>query len=117
MPSESRNPFFPLAVAGLLSGALGQTNWFLLYAGLLFGFSVVIGMKRPVRMMRWILVLAAGTPVAHLGFILAGWAKGSEPWVVDILLRTGGALIAILPGLGAGLLYRRLSPRMRKAAA
>jgi hypothetical protein len=117
MPSETRNPFFPLAVAGLLSGALGQTNWFVLYAGLLFGFSVVIGMRRPARMMRWILVLAAGTPVAHLGCLLAGWTKGSEPWAVDLLLRTGAALIAILPGLGAGLLYRRLSPRMRRAAA
>lgn len=117
MPNESRNPILSLALAGLLLGALGQTDWFVLYAGLLFGFSMVIGMKRPAKMMRWILVLAVGTPVAHFAFVLAGWTKASEPWMVDVLPRTGGALIAILPGLGAGLLYRRLSPRFRKAAA
>ncbi len=117
MATPQRNPFTSLALAGLLLGALGQTNWFLLYAGLLFGFSMVIGMKRPPQMMRWILVLAIGTPVTYILWLVLGWSKGGSLWYVDALMRAGGALLAILPGLGAGLVYRRISPRMRKAAA
>lgn len=115
MSNETRHPILTLALAGLLLGALGQTDWYVLYVGMLFGFALVIGLRRPPQMMRWILVLAAGTPVAHFAAILAGWTKTHEPWVVDVLLRTGGALVAILPGVGAGLLYRRVSPRLRKA--
>jgi hypothetical protein len=117
MPKETRNPFPSLALAGLLAGALGQTNWFVLYAGLLFGFATVIGFKRPPQMMRWILVLAVGTPVAHFASAMLGWSASGEPWAADLLARTGGALVAILPGLGAGLICRRLSSKMRKAPA
>jgi hypothetical protein len=114
--TETRDPIHSLAPAGLLLGALGETDWFLLYAGLLFGMAMLIGLRRPQRMMRWILVLAAGTPVLHLVYLLLGWTGGGPSWPVELLQRTSGALLAILPGLGAGLLYRRLSPRMKKAA-
>jgi hypothetical protein len=107
-----------LALSGVLLGALATTNWFVLYTGLMFGFAVVIGMKRPPKMMRWILALAAGTPLVQAAFLAAGWVtEGGNPWFVEILLRLGAAMVAILPGLGAGLLYRRLKPRFTKAAA
>ncbi|MBI4892815.1 MAG: hypothetical protein HY821_19485 [Acidobacteria bacterium] len=117
MSNSQRSPFWSLALAGLFLGALGQTNWFLLYAGLLFGFSMVIGLKRPPQMMRWILVLTAGTPITYILWLMLGWSKGGRFWYIDALMRAGGALVAILPGLGAGLVYRRISPRMRKSAA
>jgi len=117
MESRERSPLISLALAGLLLGALGQTSWFVLYAGLMFGFSVIIGFRRPPRMALWMLTLVAGTPLANL---VAHFALNYNPalaWYADAFLRTGGALLAILPGVGAGLTYRRLHLRLRKSPA
>ncbi len=118
MAGETKNPMLPLALASMMLGALATTNWFVLYTGLMFGFAVVIGLKHPPKMMRWILVLAAGTPLVQICYmVVGGWFESGNPWYVEMLLRLGAASAAILPGLGAGLLYRRLRPKLTRAAA
>lgn len=115
MSNTARHPILTLALAGFLLGLLGESDWYVMYAGMLFGFAVVIGLKRPPRMMRWLLVLATGTPVAHLCSVLTGWSAAGDHWAAEAMMRTGAALTAILPGVGAGLLYRRLAPRITQA--
>ncbi|GEM_PF-6997100 len=117
MDARDRSALISFALAGLLLGALGHTSWFVAYSGLLFGFSVVIGLRRPPHIVLWILTLIAGAPVANLIAHVALNFNPSLAWYADAFLRTGGALLAVLPGVGAGLLYRRFSPRLRKSPA
>jgi len=103
-------------MASLTLGALSQTDWFVVYVGMLFGFAVVVGFRLPRPITNWILVLALGAPIAALVHDVF-YGPSTIAWYADLFLRTGAALAVILPGVGAGLVYRRLRKRLRRVPA
>jgi hypothetical protein len=109
MPKSELRPTVTLAAASLMIGVLAQSNWFFAYAGALFFFAFVLGYRwlKPISL--WMLILALGAPLVNLAGHLAFQLKPGVPAWEDCFRHLGAALVAILPGVGAGALYRRLS--------
>jgi len=113
MSSKDLRPSTSLAAASLMIGVLDHSNWYLAYAGMLFGFSAVVGYLWPKHVMVWTLILALGAPVvtvvAHLFF---GY-QPQIPWYQDTFRHFTGALLGLLPGLGAGATWRHIRKHLR----
>ena len=111
--SESR-PYNALAVSSVLIGVLDHSAFFLVYACILFCFSVIVGYRWPRPISRWVFILAIGAPTVNIfAHLLFGFNQDTL-LMEDAFFRFAGALLAILPGLGAGALTRRLYRRMRR---
>ncbi|MBI5086668.1 MAG: hypothetical protein HZB13_18995 [Acidobacteria bacterium] len=115
MFSSDNRPTLTLVLTSLTIGALDHSSWFLAYAGLLFGFSFLVGYKwtRPVWV--WLTILAAGAPAINVAaHVLFGYQAGYS-LLEDAGMRFVGAFVAILPGVGMGVVSRRVqrifSPR------
>lgn len=115
MDSNKMRPLIPLTAASVLLGVLANSNWYLAYAAMLVGFAAMVGYRRPRYIMVWTLVLAMGAPLVSLcAHLLLGYHP-STPWYQDTFRHFAGALLGILPGLGAGICYRHLAGRLRKS--
>lgn len=106
MKNPDVRPFLPLAIASVLIGILDHSSWFVAYTGMLFGFSMMIGLRWPRPVWIWCLILAAGAPAVNaFAHAVAGY-NPMVPWYWDVLGRFLAATFAIVPGLGSGVFYR-----------
>ncbi|WP_321474585.1 hypothetical protein [uncultured Paludibaculum sp.] len=113
MRDPGEHPFVSLAIASVLIGILDHSSWFVAYTGMLFGFSTMIGRDWPKTVWLWCLILAAGAPAVNLlAHAVAGY-NPMCPWYEDAGARFFAALLAIMPGLGAGVFYRCVVRRLR----
>lgn len=114
MPKSELRPSVTLAAASLMIGVLAQSSWYLAYSGTLFFFAFVLGYRwlKPISL--WMLILALGSPLVNLVGHLAFALNPGVPLLEDCFRHLGAALVAILPGVGAGALYRRLSIYLHK---
>lgn len=111
-----RGPLVSLALSSLMIGSLHQWGWNIACTGMLFGFAFAVGVKQPRPAWLWLVILAAGPPAAGL---LMHALPGLRP-PGALLNDTGGGLAAslsaMLPGLGAGYMFRRLRRRRAQSA-
>lgn len=117
MPTKTLKPMLPLAASSLMIGALAHSNWALLYAAMLFGFAVFVGYLWPKHVMVWTLVLALGSPIVNVAAHLFLSYRPGVPMVEDVFRHFAGALLGILPGLGAGATWRHLHKKLRERRA
>jgi len=108
MSPSLRGPFLSLALSSLMIGALHHWGWNVACTGMLFGFAFAVGVRQPRPAWLWLTILAAGAPAAGL---LMHVIPGLNP-PGSLLNDFGGGLIAslaaMIPGLGAGYMFRRL---------
>jgi hypothetical protein len=102
-----------LALASLMIGTLDHSSWYIAYTGMLFGFSFIVGVRRPVPLWLWTVVLACGAPAVNMVARAAGTFLSSQPVWVDAGKRFMAAFAAILPGLACGCLFRFVADRRR----
>jgi hypothetical protein len=108
MKNTVRGPFAALALSSLMIGTLHHWGWNIACTGILFGFAFAVGVKQPRPAWLWLTILAAGAPAAGL---LMHAIPGLNPQGTLLNDFGGGALAslgAMIPGLGAGYMFRRL---------
>ncbi|MBI5281396.1 MAG: hypothetical protein HY858_06910 [Candidatus Solibacter usitatus] len=111
MFSSDNRPALTLVLTSLTIGALDHSSWFLAYALLLFGFSFLVGFKWPRPVWVWLMILAAGAPAINVAAHLMFGYQAGYSLIEDAGSRFLGAFVAILPGLGVGVLFRRVQRR------
>lgn len=117
MPKSELRPAVTLGAASLMIGVLAQSSWYLVYSAAVLFFAFVLGYRwlKPISL--WMLILALGSPLVNLIGHLAFQLNPGVPVLEDCFRHLGAALVAILPGVGAGALYRRLSLYLHKQKA